>query len=107
MENKPTRSGLGRHMLLMIACCAIPLLLLAAVSTLAIDLNGIGNLLILLVCPLMMFLMMRGMGHDHSAHGQSTGQSCHGSPRAEVEKEEPKASLPTGEKLAASSGHEH
>lgn len=44
---------------------------------------GGGLLLFLLVCPLMMFFMMRG-GHGHGGHGQTgdaqggAGKSCHG-----------------------------
>ncbi len=107
MENKPSQPGPGRHMLLMIACCAVPLLLLAVAGTFAINVNGLGSLLILLMCPLMMFFMMRGMGHDHSAHGQESGQSCHASPQTNERKEEQKSALPAGEKLLTSSGHEH
>ncbi len=107
MENKPTQSGLGRHALLMIACCAIPLLLLAGASIFALNLDGPGNLLVLLMCPLMMFFMMRGMGHDHSGHDQAAHQSYHDSSRVVERKEEQTVAVPSGEKLATLTSHDH
>lgn len=71
MENQPRAGGINRHALLMIACCAIPLALIAAVSLFRIDLGGIGFWAILLLCPLMHLFMMRGM-HDHGAD-----KACH------------------------------
>ncbi|MHB1413799.1 MAG: DUF2933 domain-containing protein [Chloroflexota bacterium] len=66
MENKPS-TGISRHALLMILCCAIPLALIAAVTVLQIDLGTVGYWAILLLCPLMHLFMMRGM-HGHGDH---------------------------------------
>ncbi len=68
----------------MIACCLVPLTLYALVAGAGLSLGGILPFAMALLCPLMMFFMMRGMmGHDHSAHqdaGDSgaTSESCHG-----------------------------
>ncbi len=56
-----------RHMLLMVACCLIPLALIAAVSLFGFSLGSLSALLpyaLALLCPLMMLWMMRGMQHD-------------------------------------------
>ncbi len=66
----------GKHWLLMLACCLIPLAVLAAVLVFNISLGTVGVFAIMLLCPLMHFFMMRGMGHDH-ADGKA---SCHESP---------------------------
>ena len=53
-----------RHAVLMLICCAIPLLLIAALSALGI-LGTWGLYGLILLCPLMHLLMMRH-GHAHS-----------------------------------------
>lgn len=89
MENQPRVGGINRHALLMIACCAVPLALIAAVTLFRIDLGGIGYWAILLLCPLMHLFMMRGM-HNHGAD-----RACHG------EGQQPQAaSLPQAEERA-------
>jgi hypothetical protein len=70
VENKPG-VGLSRHVLLMILCCAIPLALVAAIALLHIDLGGLGYWAILLLCPLLHVLLMRG------THSRGAGQACH------------------------------
>ncbi|MBI5029279.1 MAG: DUF2933 domain-containing protein [Chloroflexi bacterium] len=73
---------MGKHMLLMLICCLVPLGLIIAVSTFGLSLGGLSGLLpyaLVLMCPLMMIFMMRGMGHDHGAsdaheHHTSTKQ---------------------------------
>ena len=60
----------SKHMLIMMACCLIPIGLILAVSVFGITLGSLTPLLpyaIVLLCPLLMFFMMRGMGHDHNA----------------------------------------
>ena len=71
MENKQSVTGLSRHALLMVVCCAVPLALFAAVSFFRIDLGGVGYWALLLLCPLMHLFMMRGM------HGNGAEKSCH------------------------------
>ena len=68
----------------MLACCLVPLALLAVVAVAGINLGGILPFAIVLLCPLMHVLMMRGMmGHDHTGHqaasdGGGASESCHG-----------------------------
>jgi hypothetical protein len=66
-EKKWTFKG----MLMMAACCALPLLLLAAVPFLGLTFgsyaavgSGLLSILVLLACPVGMFLMMRMMMKD-------------------------------------------
>ncbi len=63
--------GMGKHMLLMLICCLVPIALVAAISVFGFALGPLQSLLpyvAALMCPLMMIFMMRGMGHDHGAH---------------------------------------
>lgn len=68
--------GMGKHMLLMLICCLVPIGLILAVSVLGLSLGPLQPLVpyaIALVCPLMMIVMMRGMmqgDDDHSRHHQ-------------------------------------
>ncbi len=62
MRNKP--------MLFMLACCLIPLAGLAGVYLFGISANSIIFYGMILLCPALHFLMMRGMvgGHHHAEH---------------------------------------
>ena len=60
----------AKHMLIMLACCLIPIGLILAVGVFGITLGSLTPFLpyaLVLLCPLLMFFMMRGMGHDHGA----------------------------------------
>ena len=57
-----------KHMILMLACCLIPIGLIAAISVLALPTSGLTTTVIALMCPLMMLFMMLGMRHDHEEH---------------------------------------
>ena len=59
------KSGSAKHLLIMLACCLIPLGLLGAVLFLQVDLGGLG-----------LIFMMRGMSHNHGQAKQA-GQACH------------------------------
>lgn len=64
------KHGMGdaKHFLLMIACCLVPLALIFGVSLLGLSFGSLTALVpyaMVLICPLMMFWMMRQMGHDH------------------------------------------
>jgi hypothetical protein len=54
----------------MALCCLIPLVVLGVLAYSGFSLKGFGILAILLLCPLLHFLMMRG-GHYH---GRSKGK---------------------------------
>ncbi len=77
---------MNKHALLMLACCLVPLALFGAVYASQINLGSLLPFAIVLLCPLMHILMMRGMGHDHSAHqGESPSGStplCHSNDRS-------------------------
>ena len=69
-HNHSSNGGNASHMLLMLLCCLIPIALIAAVAIFGISLGALTLYLpfaIVLLCPLMMFFMMRGMGHEHDA----------------------------------------
>jgi len=54
----------GKHMLLMLACCLIPIALILAVSLFGLSLGALTPYIpfaLVLLCPLMMIFMMRDM----------------------------------------------
>jgi choline-glycine betaine transporter len=68
--NHDNSQGMGKHMLLMLVCCLVPLALILAVSVFGLSLGALQPLVpfaLALMCPLMMIFMMRGMGHDHGS----------------------------------------
>ncbi len=66
----------SKHTMIMLLCCLIPLGAIFMVSVLGISLNGLGTAALVLLCPVMHILMMRGMGgHNHG--GQPGQPSCH------------------------------
>jgi 4-amino-4-deoxy-L-arabinose transferase-like glycosyltransferase len=71
---KHSNTNHSQHGLLMLLCCLIPIGLILAVSVFGLSLGPLNALLpyaIVLLCPLMMWLMMRGHGadeeHTHTA----------------------------------------
>ncbi len=71
--NHEHSNGMGKHMLLMLICCLVPIALIVAVSVLGLSFGPLSALLpyaLVLLCPLMMIFMMRGMtqeqGVDHA-----------------------------------------
>lgn len=64
---KETKQG-SKHILIMVLCCLAPMLLVVLLFTVGI--GGILPFLVILMCPLMHFILMRGMHgkHDHNEH---------------------------------------
>jgi peptidoglycan/LPS O-acetylase OafA/YrhL len=60
----------GWHLWLMLACCLAPLAAIAAISLFAIPGSTVLSGLAALLCPLMMVVMMLGMGHNHGSRAQ-------------------------------------
>ena len=57
-----------KHLLLMLACCLIPVGLIVATGVLAIPTSALTTTVIVLMCPLMMLFMMFGMRGEHGEH---------------------------------------
>jgi len=57
-----------KHMLLMLACCLIPIGAIVAISVLKIPTTGLTSTVIALMCPAMMLFMMFGMRGGHGEH---------------------------------------
>ncbi len=60
------------HLLIMLACCAVPMVGLVLVRQLGIPLDSLATWALVLMCPLLHLFMMRGM--RHGSHGST---SCH------------------------------
>ncbi len=56
-----------KQLLLILACCLIPLIFLVALFLLNIPLNTVLLVALIIFCPLSHLLMMKNMGHSHQA----------------------------------------
>ena len=55
-----------KHMLIMLACCLVPLAAFGAIAVFKVPVNTVVYVGLFLLCPAMHLLMMRNMtGHDH------------------------------------------
>ncbi len=54
-----------KHLLLMLACCLIPIGAIVAINVLNIPATGLTSTVIALMCPVMMLFMMVGMRGEH------------------------------------------
>lgn len=64
-----------KHMILMAACCLIPIGLIAGLSILAIPASGLTSTVIALMCPAMMLFMLFGMRHGDGQHAEQHAMS--------------------------------
>lgn len=69
-KKKTKQNQNSKHLLLMVLCCLVPMLLV--VLLFSVGIGGILPFLMILICPLMHILLMRGMhdkhDHEHSGH---------------------------------------
>jgi hypothetical protein len=65
------------HRWMMILCCLIPVAGLVAVYFFQIPLSRVVFFGMMLLCPISHLLMMKFMGHDHSATEQHTQHQHH------------------------------
>ncbi len=63
-----------KHALIMLLCCLTPLAAIFAVSVLGIPLGNLAPVAMLILCPLMHILLMRGMA-GHNGQGQASCRS--------------------------------
>ncbi len=54
-----------KHLLIMIACCLLPLIAFGAVAYFQIPLNNVFYFGLIVLCPISHILMMKFMIHDH------------------------------------------
>jgi hypothetical protein len=57
-----------KHLLLMLACCLIPISAIVAINVLRIPTTGLMSTAIALMCPVMMLLMLFSMRGGHEEH---------------------------------------
>jgi len=76
------RETMTKHSLVMLACCLVPMALLGLVLATGVSLGGLAPYAMIVLCPLLHVVMMRGMGHGHSTRAGDSGEKevvpvCH------------------------------
>lgn len=67
-----------KHMWIMLACCLIPIVALAAIFVFKVPVNSVIFFGIALLCPVLHLLMMGNMmKHDHSDHDHAGHEAHH------------------------------
>ncbi len=75
-----------KHLLIMLACCLIPLVGLAAIWIFGVPANGVIYFGLIVLCPALHLLMMRGMiGHNHGGHDEPGHSAEHGQAGCQAE----------------------
>ena len=74
--------GVNRHLLVTLLCCTIPLLVILALPYLGVSLSSSRWLpLVLLLCPLMHLLLMRGHWSQRQHPGENDGEAGRRNPQ--------------------------
>ncbi len=68
------------HLWIMILCCLIPILALAAIFLFKVPVSSVVFYGLLLLCPISHLLMMKFMGHEHEATHSQSSQQRHSTP---------------------------
>ncbi len=103
MNHNHSNTHSNLHLWLMIICCALPLILILAIGFFGLSLGSIAAWLpyaMILLCPLSMLLMMRGMGHDHGSaetHHVETPHRISTLPQAKITAGTDKANSESGQ----------